>query len=84
MNLSSCLANIMHFVQHYADFFSEFIVNQYVDIVYKVKYFNLDFKYFAFFNEIYVKEQKKNQRDKRTLWYVNVYSMHSTHLIIEC
>jgi hypothetical protein len=57
MNTSLHLADIMCSVQ---DLFSEFIINQYVDVIYKVKHFNLDFKRFAFFNEIYVEEQEKN------------------------
>jgi hypothetical protein len=83
MNMSLHLANIMHSGQHSANLFSEFIVNQYVDVVYKIKHFNLNFKRFAFFDEIYIEKQKKNRRDKRVLQYVDVYSMHSAHLIIE-
>ncbi len=57
----------MCLIQCSADLLCEFIVNQYINVINKVKHFYLDFECFAFFNETCVEKQKKNRRDKETL-----------------
>jgi len=56
MSSSSSFANVVHLIQHYANLFDEFILNQNVDVIDKVKHFDLDFKRFAFLDETCVEE----------------------------